>query len=199
MSIEQQTTPARHRWLTPGVLGVGGASFFSDAGHEMVTALLPGFVTGTLGGGAGALAAIDGVADALTRLSKLAGGPLAADRRLRGRLARGGYIGTAIATAAIGVTTAVWQVAILRGFAWISRGLRSPPATWCSPTCPGATAWGGLSGSSGPATISARSWGRCWRPRWWGARGPMDDAARADSGLLAAAAITVAVREAERR
>lgn len=126
MSIVQQPTPARHRWLTPGVLGVGGASFFSDAGHEMVTALLPGFVTGTLGGGAGALAAIDGVADALTGLSKLAGGPLAADRRLRGRLARGGYIGTAIATAAIGVTTAVWQVAILRGFAWISRGLRSP-------------------------------------------------------------------------
>lgn len=110
MPLEQQqptTTAQRQRWLTPGVLGVGGASFFSDAGHEMVTALLPGFVTGTLGGGAGALAAIDGVADALTGLSKLTGGPLAADRRLRGRLARGGYIGTAIATAAIGVTTAV--------------------------------------------------------------------------------------------
>lgn len=112
--------------LGRGVLGVGAASFFSDAGHEMATSLLPGFVTGVLGGGPSALAAIDGVADALTGLSKLAGGPLAADPRRRGPLARGGYVGTAVATAAIGMTTAVWQVAILRALAWVSRGLRSP-------------------------------------------------------------------------
>jgi len=117
---------AGKKWLTPGVLGVGAASFFSDAGHEMATSLLPGFVTGVLGGSASALAAIEGVADALTGLSKLAGGPLAADGRRRGALARGGYIGTAVATAAIGATTAIWQVALLRGLAWISRGLRSP-------------------------------------------------------------------------
>ncbi len=116
----------QERWLTPGVVSVGAASFCSDAGHEMATALLPGFVTGVLGGGAGALAAIDGVADALTGLSKLAGGPLAAAPRRRGRLARGGYLATAVATAAIGLTTAIWQVAILRAIAWVSRGLRSP-------------------------------------------------------------------------
>ena len=101
-------TPQRPRWLSPGVLGVAAASFFSDAGHEMATSLLPGFVTGVLGGGASALAAIEGVADALTGVTKLAGGPLAADPRRRGRLARGGYLGTAIATAAIGATTAIW-------------------------------------------------------------------------------------------
>jgi len=123
------TTPgeeARPNVLGPGVFGVGAASFFSDAGHEMATSLLPGFVTGVLGGGASALAAIDGVADALTGLSKLAGGPMASDPRRRGALARGGYVGTAVATAAIGLTTAVWQVAILRALAWVSRGLRSP-------------------------------------------------------------------------
>jgi len=108
------------------VFGVGAAAFFSDAGHEMATSLLPGFVTGVLGGGASALAAIDGVADALTGLSKLAGGPLAADPRRRGSLARGGYLGTAVATAAIAATTSVWQVAVLRALAWVSRGLRSP-------------------------------------------------------------------------
>lgn len=113
-------------WLTPGVASVGAASFFSDAGHEMATSLLPGFVTGVLGGGASALAAIDGVADALTGLSKLAGGPLAADPKRRGWLARSGYLGTALATAGIGLTVAVWQVAILRAIAWVSRGLRSP-------------------------------------------------------------------------
>jgi len=116
----------RERWATPGVLGVGAASFFSDAGHEMATSLLPGFVTGVLGGGASALAAIEGVADALTGLTKLAGGPLAADPRRRGRLASGGYLGTALATAAIGATTAIWRGS--------PAGCGRRPGTWCSPT-----------------------------------------------------------------
>ena len=114
------------RWLTPGVLAVGGASLFSDAGHEMVTSVLPTFLTSTLHAGPGALGAIDGLADALTGVCKLAGGPLANDPTRRGRMASGGYLGTGLATAAIGLTTAVWQVGILRAVAWGSRGLRSP-------------------------------------------------------------------------
>ncbi|MDN5796539.1 MAG: MFS transporter [Intrasporangium sp.] len=121
------TDPADERWrLSPGILSVGGASMFSDTGHEMVTSLLPTFVTSTLYAGPATLGVIDGVADALTGLSKLAGGPLAAEPSRRGRLAGGGYLGTAVATAAIGLATAVWQVAVLRGLAWVSRGLRSP-------------------------------------------------------------------------
>ncbi|MGV8977817.1 MAG: MFS transporter [Cellulomonas sp.] len=114
------------RWLTPGVAGVGAASFFSDAGHEMATSVLPTFLGSTLGAGAGALGAIEGVSDALIGLSKLAGGPLSNDPARRGRLASGGYLLTALATATIGLTTAVWQVAILRALAWMSRGIRSP-------------------------------------------------------------------------
>lgn len=113
-------------WLTRGVLGIGGASLLSDASHELVTSLLPTFLTSTLHSGPAVLGAIDGTADALTGLTKVAGGPLANDPRWRARLASSGYLGTAVATAAIGLTTAVWQVAILRAFAWMSRGLRSP-------------------------------------------------------------------------
>jgi MFS family permease len=113
-------------WLSPGVAGVGAASLFSDAGHEMATSVLPTFLTSTLHAGPAALGAIEGVSDALVGLSKLAGGPLANDPARRGRLASSGYLGTAIATAAIGLTTAVWQVAILRAVAWSSRGIRSP-------------------------------------------------------------------------
>ncbi len=108
------------------MVGVGAASLLSDSSHEMVTSLLPSFLTSTLGAGPAALGAIDGVADALTGVCKLAGGPLANDPRRRGRLAAGGYLGTAIATAAIGLTVAVWQVAVLRAVGWMSRGLRSP-------------------------------------------------------------------------
>lgn len=113
-------------WLTPGVAGVGAASFFSDAGHELATSVLPSFLTATLHAGPAALGAVEGVSDALIGLSKLAGGPLAADPDRRGRLASGGYLGTALATAAIGLTTAVWQVGALRAVAWVSRGIRSP-------------------------------------------------------------------------
>ncbi|MHB8299794.1 MAG: MFS transporter [Dermatophilaceae bacterium] len=113
-------------WLSPGVASVGAASLFSDAGHEMATSVLPTFLTSTLHAGPAALGAIEGFSDALVGLSKLAGGPLADDPARRGRLASGGYLGTAIATAAIGLTTAVWQVAILRAVAWSSRGIRSP-------------------------------------------------------------------------
>ena len=124
--VAPSAAPGEQRWLTRGVLGVGAASLFSDTGHEMVTSVLPTFLSSTLHSGPGALGAIEGVSDALTGLSKLAGGPLANDPDRRAKLASSGYLGTGLATAAIGVTTAVWQVAILRAAAWVSRGIRSP-------------------------------------------------------------------------
>lgn len=126
MTADIQADPSDQPWLSPGIAGVGAASLFSDAGHEMVTSLLPTFLASTLHSGPAALGAIDGVADALTGLTKLAGGPLANVPARRAKLASGGYLGTAVATAAIGFTTAVWQVAILRGLAWMSRGIRAP-------------------------------------------------------------------------
>jgi MFS family permease len=113
-------------WLTPGVAGVGAASFCSDAGHEITTAVLPSFLTATLHASAGALGLIEGISDALTGIMKLAGGPLANDPARRARLASGGYLGTAISTGAIGLVTTVWQAGALRALAWTSRGLRTP-------------------------------------------------------------------------
>ena len=113
-------------WLNRGILGVGAASFFSDSGHEMTTSLLPSFLGSTLHAGPAALGAIEGISDALVGLAKLAGGPLSNEPSRRARIASGGYLLTAFATAAIGLAGAVWQVAVLRALAWASRGLRSP-------------------------------------------------------------------------
>ena len=126
--IDPDRGPAKEKeqWISPGLIGVGAASLFSDAGHEMVTSVLPTFLSSTLHSGPAVLGTIEGISDALVGLSKLAGGPLANDPGRRGRLASSGYLGTAIATAAIGLTTLVWQVAILRAIAWASRGIRSP-------------------------------------------------------------------------
>jgi MFS family permease len=38
----------------------------------------------------------------------------------------GGYVGTAVATGAIGLAATVWQAGALRALAWISRGVRRP-------------------------------------------------------------------------
>lgn len=187
------------RWLTPGVAGVGAASFFSDAGHEITTAVLPSFLTTTLHAGPGALGLIEGTSDALIGVSKLAGGPLADDPRMRARLARGGYLGTALLGGAIGLTAAVWQVAILRAGSWVARGLRSPSRD-------------ALLGVLAPRTGYGRAYGLERAGDNLGAvAGPLLAAAlvavvglrhtlllAALPGLLAAVAISVAAREAGR-
>lgn len=119
-------TLERDRWLTPPVRGIGAASLFSDLGHEVPTALLPSFLTSTLGAPAAALGLIEGVADGLAGAAKLAGGALADDPAKRRATAVGGYTATAVLSSLIGVATAAWQVGVLRSGAWIARGLRVP-------------------------------------------------------------------------
>jgi MFS family permease len=94
------------------------------------TALLPSFLSQTLGLGAaraaGALGVIEGIADGASGVARFAGGPLADDPARRRATAVGGYSTTAVLSSLIGVTTAVWQVGILRSLAWAARGVRGP-------------------------------------------------------------------------
>jgi MFS family permease len=113
-------------WLTRGVAGIGSASLLSDAGHEVTTALLPSFLASTIRAPAAALGVIEGVADGLSGVARLAGGALADDPERRGRVAIGGYTATAVLSASIGAATSVWQVGLLRTGAWVARGLRVP-------------------------------------------------------------------------
>jgi MFS family permease len=188
------------RWLTPGVGAVGVASFFSDSGHEMTTSLLPAFLTGTLGASAAALGVIEGISDALIGVMKLIGGPLANDPRRRARTAAGGYLGTAVATGAIGAAITVWQVGALRAIAWLSRGLRSPArdallASLC-PTSAQGRAFGleragdNLGAVAGPLLAAGLVTCVGVRPALYLAAVP---------GLFAAIAIIVAARESRRR
>jgi MFS family permease len=120
------STERRPPWVSPEVASVGAASFFSDAGHEIATAVLPSFLTGVLRGSAATLGLIEGLSDALLGIAKLVSGPLANQPTRRVRLARGGYLLTALFTAAIGLATTVWQAGVLRAAAWIARGVRTP-------------------------------------------------------------------------
>ena len=124
---EEADAPAGRRpWLTPGVGGIGTASLLADVGHEVPTALLPGFVTSTLGAPAAALGLIEGIAEGLAGTGRFVGGALSDDPRRRRALAVGGYTATAVLSSLIGVTTSAVQAGVLRGAAWAARGLRVP-------------------------------------------------------------------------
>jgi len=93
----------------------------------MVYPLLPAFVTGVLGGGAVALGALDGAADAAAALVKLVSGRLADRPSRRGPLIVGGYFLAAAVRPVIALTASAWQVIVLRVVDRLGKGLRTPP------------------------------------------------------------------------
>lgn len=73
-----ETAPtSQPRWFTPGVRGIGLASFLADVGHEIPTALFASLVTITLGAPASILGLLEGLADGLAELARFVEGPLA--------------------------------------------------------------------------------------------------------------------------
>lgn len=193
-----QAPDDRHRMLSPGTWAVGAASFFSDSGHEMVTSVLPSFVTTVLGGSAAILGLIEGLSDALTGVAKMASGPRADDPERRRKLATGGYLVTAGATAAIGLTVAPWQAGILRAFAWAARGVRTPARDALLGSLAHEGGYGraygveragdNLGALVGPLLASVLVGWVGIRPTMWLSVIP---------GLLAALAITIAAKEAK--
>lgn len=119
--IEQTLTS---RWLTRNVFAIGMLSLFSDAGHELITAVMPLFLAG-FGGGAAALGTIEGFADAASGLFKLWMAYYSDRIGKRKPIIALGYFATAT-LGAFAFVTAWWQMFVLRVFAWIGRGARGP-------------------------------------------------------------------------
>jgi MFS family permease len=122
---ELSSADVTRKWLSPGVAGIGAASFLADVGHEIPTALLPALLI-SFGAPAAALGLIEGVASGAAGIARLVGGLIADDPRRRQSAALGGYATTAMLSALIGIATSTWQVAALRLGAWTARGLRVP-------------------------------------------------------------------------
>jgi MFS family permease len=156
-------------------------------------------LTSVLHAGPGALGVVEGTSDALIGLSKLAGGPLASNPDRRGRLAADGYLGTAVATAAIGLATAVWQVAVLRAFAWVSRGIRSPARDTLLVSLVPRSAYGRASGLERAGDNAGALLGPLLAALLVGVIGIRATIGLAIiPGVLAAASITIAARQARR-
>ncbi len=105
----------------------GFVSLLNDFASEMIYPLLPAFVTGVLGAGAGALGALDGAADAAATFVKLGAGRLADRPQRRGPLIVLGYAIAVAVRPVIALTAAAWQVIALRVVDRVGKGVRTPP------------------------------------------------------------------------
>lgn len=111
--------------MTRTVAGIVVATFFSDVGHEMVTAVLPLYLLG-IGLGPAALGAIEGAADLAFSLSKLAGGAVGHRARRKRPWATAGYLATTLGTGALALVQGLTAMLSFRTLAWFGRGFRSP-------------------------------------------------------------------------
>ena len=104
---------------------LGLASLLNDVSSEAIFPLLPTFLA-TLGAPMSFLGLIEGSADALSSLIKMASGKLS-DRGPRRTLVASGYAMPAIARALIAAAMAPWQVLGARLFDRAGKGIRSGP------------------------------------------------------------------------
>ena len=118
-------SPGRWAWLNATILGIVLATFFSDLSHELATAVLPLYLA-SISLGPAALGLIEGIADFLVSVSKLAGGIVGHRLHNKRLWCSLGYLVTALGTAGMGLVSSAWALLTLRGVAWIGRGFRSP-------------------------------------------------------------------------
>lgn len=115
----------KRTWITRTVVGVILATFFSDVSHEMATAVLPLYLV-SMGFGPASLGVIEGIADFLVSLSKLAGGAVGHHVRAKRPWASLGYLVTTAGTAGLGLVHTTAGFLSLRSAAWVGRGFRGP-------------------------------------------------------------------------
>ncbi|PYV15864.1 MAG: MFS transporter [Acidobacteria bacterium] len=122
---ETSRSPSAAGWLNRNVVGMGLTSLLSDAGHELATALLPGFMH-ILGLSAAALGAIEGISDAVSSFVKLAGGWLSDRTGRRKPIAVGGYFLTGAAMSLFAFAEGWGLIMAGRLVGWFGRGIRGP-------------------------------------------------------------------------
>jgi len=117
----------RRRALPAGVWALGFVSLFMDISSEMIHALLPVFVVGTLGAGAGWLGLIEGVAEATASIVKVFSGVLSDRWGKRKPLALLGYGMAALTKPLFPLAGSAATVFLARLIDRIGKGIRGAP------------------------------------------------------------------------
>ena len=109
------------------VIVLGFVSLLNDAASEMITPLLPIFLTATLGAGPAIVGLVEGLAEATASILKLVSGRLA-DRGVPAKsLVIGGYTLSNGMRPLIGLAAAWGSVLLLRFLDRVGKGLRTAP------------------------------------------------------------------------
>jgi MFS family permease len=109
------------------VFALAAVSLLTDASSEMIYPLLPLFLSSVLGASATALGAIEGAAESVAALLKLASGAWSDRLTRRKPLVVVGYALASIVRPLIGLAQGVGQVAALRVTDRIGKGIRTSP------------------------------------------------------------------------
>ncbi|HEX9208720.1 MAG TPA: MFS transporter [Steroidobacteraceae bacterium] len=124
---ERSVSPVVRTMLPRTVVVLGLVSFLNDAASEMITPLLPIFLTATLGAGPTIVGLVEGLAEATASILKLVSGRLA-DRGVRAKsLVLGGYGLSNLARPLIGLAATWSAVLLLRFLDRVGKGLRTAP------------------------------------------------------------------------
>jgi MFS family permease len=113
--------------LPPTVRRLGLVSLLTDASSEMIYPLLPSFLTGALGAGPAFVGLVEGLAESVASLLKLASGRISDRMRRRKPLIVGGYTLSSLARPLVAAATAPWHVLVVRIADRIGKGVRGAP------------------------------------------------------------------------
>jgi MFS family permease len=112
--------------LTRNVFWLGVVSFFGDVASDMVVPLLPAFLV-SLGGGAAAIGAVEGAAEATASIFKYLSGRWADRSRRLLPLALAGYGLSAAVRPLLALALAPWHVFAIRCADRVGKGVRTSP------------------------------------------------------------------------
>jgi MFS family permease len=113
--------------LPLAVVLLGFTSLFTDVGTEMIFPLLPVFLTEALKAGPAYLGLVEGAADTVSSLLKLASGFIADRTSRRKPLVLFGYGLASVARPFVALATRPWHVLAVRVTDRVGKGLRSTP------------------------------------------------------------------------
>ena len=113
--------------LGRNVIALAAVSFFTDASSEMIYPLLPLFLTVTLGASATFVGAIEGAADSVSALLKLASGWLSDRTRRRKPLVVVGYLLASAVRPLVAVAQSASHVLLIRVADRVGKGIRGAP------------------------------------------------------------------------
>jgi MFS family permease len=120
-------TPAARWRPTRNVMALAGVSFLTDASSEIIAPLLPLFLVGTLGATVSMVGVIEGSAEAVASLLKLASGWWSDRLSRRKPLIVAGYALASLVRPLVAIAQSATQVLAIRLVDRVGKGIRGSP------------------------------------------------------------------------